>query len=788
MPKYSDLKDQLKHIKMEVLGRHAYEALYEVDPGPDYPDNPYDLNNDVINDFRITVDTLIRIIDDIDIIKNINNVWFFSENLAPIHLEDHPDDNREASLIDTLVKLFIQSFNNVKEHGHATTVEFIKKLNGNCIDARTRSAFDFALQLDALPTFTELFERSRANIPEAELTYFRLFYEILTRYWGTSFKADKGEHGIYRHDGLLNSDLFKSIQQLLSLLGLDPDTDYLEHFKKTPTHYENIYCNFLLETPDLENLLSLAPEKMVDESWLAMLEKTFLIALEKNNLDIAKIIFSQLSTGQEKKYEPYPEEFIPQCFLYFSEKLLTEKMQNILLKLVDHLSQDAVDDLLTIVKKGWYVLGHRVADTLISQTLIAKASVEIQHVVKRFQTKNIYAISLFRPDEKIIKALHAKIKSALTHNLLINLDQVDTYTLQRALLMKPANGGENLWLRALYQGSAALVQALITKTSAQKLSDMLLQKTIQGDLALFMVLSYHTTDTRLMLINKVSSEALSLGLIQDDKNKWTALHMALHSNDIVTSLTLINKVSQKALSEAIVQKNELGWTVLHLAISSQSLTTCLALIDKVTSVSLGAAIIQKNNYGDTVLHTALRLDTSTCLALIAKATPDALSAALMEKNNRNETALHIALTRDTTICLALIKKVSAQALANTLMQKNIFGMRVINLIYNLHRQILPLILFKVLTALERLSKEVMAEIKYCKHDVKNYILSMPDSDEKRQILNDALNPATQLGLYFTLPRNLFNTRINHGALKELDQARQKMNATDAAYVRHLNNI
>jgi hypothetical protein len=147
----------------------------------------------------------------------------------PIHVENHaiivdnkttifPGKPRAQSILNRLVKPFIESYKNLAEKSPACMQKFCDKLApsslwASCIDARTREAFDYGLSSDLLTkTFTELLQDAVGACPAGkEENYFYLLAALMKQHWGTKYKADNGLNGICKQPGILNLESYPHI-------------------------------------------------------------------------------------------------------------------------------------------------------------------------------------------------------------------------------------------------------------------------------------------------------------------------------------------------------------------------------------------------------------------------------------------------------------------------------------------------------------------------------------------------------------------------------------------------
>ena len=131
----------------------------------------------------------------------------------PIHLEDLPanPEHKKIQFLNALPRLFIASYEIVKNTKKWENINtFAGKFDGNCIDARTRAAFDYAAAIYSPPTFQDVLERCSKKIQDAgkEPSYYRLFIEIANHYWCTPYSKDNALTSPCQEDGIFDTRCF----------------------------------------------------------------------------------------------------------------------------------------------------------------------------------------------------------------------------------------------------------------------------------------------------------------------------------------------------------------------------------------------------------------------------------------------------------------------------------------------------------------------------------------------------------------------------------------------------
>jgi hypothetical protein len=202
--------------------------------------------------------------------------WEMEINDIPIHLENHvrimgnfsgsdkehivrtiqPGAERAYSILSTLVKPFIDGFKNVAEAGPIYMQKFCDKLEPSsditcCIDARTRQALDYALQVDLVTeTFSEIMNHVIAACPVAQNdSYFFLLAILIKKFWGVKYKKDEGIYGIAKEAGTISLDKYPIILDGFKKVTYDLtiNNDFLHAHKFIPDALKLIYFQFAIK-------------------------------------------------------------------------------------------------------------------------------------------------------------------------------------------------------------------------------------------------------------------------------------------------------------------------------------------------------------------------------------------------------------------------------------------------------------------------------------------------------------------------------------------------------------
>jgi hypothetical protein len=206
--------------------------------------NPYQLSDKEHNDLVIVLNTLDYITENSNELSkrngNARTTFFISKDPkkhAPIHLENYPTgDDGEKLMLGSLVDMFINSFDNVKKLHPIYVKEFCSKLDGDCIDIRTKPAFDYALTVGKIPTFTECMKKASNALTEKEVfpSYFDYFISIYNHFWNKPYSKDSTNPGYTEKDGIFDEASFPLIARFLADLGLKPDSTIFSTLSNLP--------------------------------------------------------------------------------------------------------------------------------------------------------------------------------------------------------------------------------------------------------------------------------------------------------------------------------------------------------------------------------------------------------------------------------------------------------------------------------------------------------------------------------------------------------------------------
>ncbi|MBV8801799.1 MAG: hypothetical protein JO131_02320 [Gammaproteobacteria bacterium] len=130
-----------------------------------------------------------------------------------------PGEERGKYILGCLVTQFISCYEKVSIHPQFMQM-FCEKLDGNCLDARTRSAFFYASTGDFnIGTFTNILQKAYAQyIEEGNEGFFRFLLILMTNYMGTKFKPDSADTGFAKEHGELDLNHYELIKRGFSAL------------------------------------------------------------------------------------------------------------------------------------------------------------------------------------------------------------------------------------------------------------------------------------------------------------------------------------------------------------------------------------------------------------------------------------------------------------------------------------------------------------------------------------------------------------------------------------------
>ncbi len=228
------------------------KQLHEIREDALATSNPYKLSDKEHDDLVVVLNTLDYITENSKELSkrkgHARTAFFISKDPkkhAPIHLDNYPaGDDGEKIMLGSLVDLFITSFENVKKLHPTYVKEFCSKLYGDCIDIRTKPAFDYALTIGKIPSFTERMKivsdliNKESEDPLYKVTeyssYFNYFAIIYAQFWGKPYAKDSTKPGYSEQDGIFDETSFPLIARFLSDLGLKPDSSIFNTLSLTP--------------------------------------------------------------------------------------------------------------------------------------------------------------------------------------------------------------------------------------------------------------------------------------------------------------------------------------------------------------------------------------------------------------------------------------------------------------------------------------------------------------------------------------------------------------------------
>jgi serine/threonine protein kinase len=246
--------------------------------------NRLHLSNEAAANTKVVLNTLRFVVDKMRTLKDIDYLIYpnsknpknqkpekSSDRYAPIHMENYKyksknprvlytSEEREQLLVGSLVQLFIDSFNKVNAAGPDKTKAFCERLNGFCLDARTRGAFDYALSLDRTLTFMEALEASINALEEQKKeSYFQVFAAIQNEKWGRKFAKDH-QNEYAQADGVFDTDKVILIKRYLEeVLVYEPGNDFLDAYQEVPENARNDFFRFFIYNEEFLKEIKINP-------------------------------------------------------------------------------------------------------------------------------------------------------------------------------------------------------------------------------------------------------------------------------------------------------------------------------------------------------------------------------------------------------------------------------------------------------------------------------------------------------------------------------------------------
>ncbi len=501
----------------------------------------------------------------------------------------------------------------------------------------------------------------------------------------------------------------------------------------------------------------------------------------------------------QSNVENYPQHKFAKLLLYY----YMEKDQQSLLTLVPHVKEEVLNDLLKVTintSTGSISLAQefkkiKSVDENVTQEHkpLKEEPLEEKPLKEKFDSEStLLSISILNANDLFIFVRNTSasaINYYLSHptstninllmlvvktknNSMLNalLAKASTAAIDSAIIHKDRYSATPLHWAADWLDSQAF-QALIAKASTDAINAALVIQNYSHVTPLHYAAVMQDSQAFQVLIAKASPDAINTALVIQNNVGVTPIHYAAEKQDSHAFQAVIEKASTDAINTALVIQNNVGVTPLHYAAARQDSQAFQALIEKASTDAINAALVIQDNSGCTPLYcSALKQDSQAFQALIAKASADAIKAALVIKNMGGYTPLYCASWRqDSQAFQALIDKASPQAIMNCnawSLLKSCSSQRSL--------PFLAVALFKVIR-----SGESPEKLKIYKKELKDYILSQTDLAQKRQLLNEAIDPATQLGKFFLLARGFFNVNISKGTVGELKKALDALGPADS---------
>jgi|GEM_PF-7129459 len=208
---------------------------------------------------KTAVLALIEFVKNIEDLSKKHNVYFIPVTVSveeekleqekvyvPIHLENYSRSPAEKKnqLLSALPRMFILSYEQVRTSSNKDALAiFASKLDGNCIDARTRMAFDYAAALRSPPCFEEVINKCVSKIKENKIkeTYYNYFIELSQSYWNMPYSKDKARTSICQQDGFFDFNSFELLATYFDLiLPYENEDDFSKYLPQKSGNGENI--------------------------------------------------------------------------------------------------------------------------------------------------------------------------------------------------------------------------------------------------------------------------------------------------------------------------------------------------------------------------------------------------------------------------------------------------------------------------------------------------------------------------------------------------------------------
>lgn len=219
--------------------------------------NEWLLSDDEIRYLKTTINTLIFIVNNIDLLKNYKDLYSNEAlGIAPIHMENYHQHvfkfkiDIEKMLFISLVEPFIDNYQMLKIHGLDVVNKYLSLFRGFCIDARVREAFIYAGTFGVGETFTDAITHCKSRLPTAstQSSYSWLLAAIMRERWGQSYLADKGDNAFIKAPGVINETSMHIIDNYLrAVLQAKPNMDFLRAYQFVPEAHRDLYFEMLFK-------------------------------------------------------------------------------------------------------------------------------------------------------------------------------------------------------------------------------------------------------------------------------------------------------------------------------------------------------------------------------------------------------------------------------------------------------------------------------------------------------------------------------------------------------------
>jgi len=428
--KQKPLGQELKEEKSQLL-----EILKEVTPSSsDYhkpltfnqnlkdnlPYNVYSLSEKQYENLVIAISIMLQIVDELEkglkphtgksLQEKDSTVFLYVEygpiNIPiPIHLEPYaqsftakdekkqiidksikPGEERARYILGCLVTSFIQCYEKVSCSPTFMRI-FCEKLEGNCIDDRTRAAFRYASTGDFnIETFTNILQKAYVKYSEEKNEgFFWFLTKLMQHHWGEKFKPDTADTGYAKEYGSISREHYPLIKNgffSLEMEEIDTDNGFLFAFKGIPPsmHHLKIELVHILLQYERNSLQTLKIHNEEERKAFNTLmlgkfnEKSFLyyLVMDCKEQKIAQQLVSNASVGLLANLtDIWKEPLYSRTIGALEDKSLSKAMticnqyyeetgvENILLHLDEIINQLTIDEFIHFVKHSNINIGSK---------------------------------------------------------------------------------------------------------------------------------------------------------------------------------------------------------------------------------------------------------------------------------------------------------------------------------------------------------------------------------------------------------------------------------------------